>query len=123
MKDTWKVQPTDWGKADPKNFISNLQIYQIFIKIVFIKINLFVNFSTSQVASSYEAFMCYGPLTYDGYGCCYSPRNNDIYFGLSSMRSNNDTSTAKFRKSLQEALQLMQQLLQTVGEQPIKSKL
>lgn len=55
--------------------------------------------STSQVASSYEAFMCYGPLTYDGYGCCYSPRNNDIYFGLSSMRSNSDTSTAKFKKS------------------------
>lgn len=79
--------------------------------------------STSQVASVFEAFMCYGPLTYDGYGCCYSPRNNDIYFGLSSMRSNNDTSTAKFKKSLQEALQLMQQLLESVGEQPIKSKL
>lgn len=79
--------------------------------------------STSQVASVYDAFMCYGPLTYDGYGCCYSPRNNDIWIGLSSMRSNDDTSTAKFRKSLQEALQLMHQLLVKVGEQPLKSKL
>ena len=79
--------------------------------------------STSQVASVYEAFMCYGPLTMDGYGCCYSPRNNDIRFGLSSMRSNQETSTEKFKKSLQEALQLMQQLLIKVGEQPIKSKL
>lgn len=79
--------------------------------------------STSQVASVYDAFMCYGPLTNDGYGCCYSPRNNDIYFGLSSMRSNDETSTARFRKSLEESLQLMYQLLVKVGEQPIKSKL
>lgn len=79
--------------------------------------------STSQVASIYDAFMCYGPLTMDGYGCCYSPRNNDIWFGLSSMRSDKDTSTALFKNSLQEALQLMQQLLMKVGEQPIKSKL
>lgn len=79
--------------------------------------------STSQVASAYEAFMCYGPLTMDGYGCCYSPRNNDIYFGLSSMRSNSDTCTLKFRKSLEESLQLMKELLMKVGEQPIKSKL
>lgn len=79
--------------------------------------------STSQVASIYDAFMCYGPLTNDGYGVCYSPRNNDIWFGLSSMRSNNDTSTDTLKKSLQEALQLMHQLLVKVGEQPIKSKL
>lgn len=79
--------------------------------------------STSQVASAYDGFMCYGPLTNDGYGCCYNPRNNDILFGLSSIRSNSETSTAKFRKSLEEALQLMYQLLVKVGEQPIKSKL
>ena len=78
--------------------------------------------STSQVASIYDAFMCYGPLTMDGYGCCYSPRGNDIYFGLSSFRSNKETSTPKFRKCLQESLQLMQEMLVKVGE-PIKSKL
>lgn len=79
--------------------------------------------STSQVASVYDAFMCYGPLTNDGYGVCYSPRNNDIWFGLSSMRSNNETGTEKFKTSLQEALRLMHQLLVKVGEQPLKSKL
>lgn len=79
--------------------------------------------STSQVPSVFDAFMCYGPLTMDGYGCCYSPRNNDIYFGLSSFRSNPETSTPKFRKSLEESLLLMQQLLVKVGEQPVKSKL
>jgi carnitine O-acetyltransferase len=79
--------------------------------------------STSQVASAYDAFMCYGPLTNDGYACCYSPRNNDIWFGLSSMRENNETSTAKFRKSMEEALRAMQHVLINVGEQPVKSKL
>lgn len=79
--------------------------------------------STSQVASVYDAFMCYGPLTNDGYGVCYSPRNNDIWFGLSSMRSNDDTGTEKFKASLKEALQLMYELLVKVGEQPLKSKL
>lgn len=80
--------------------------------------------STSQVASVFNAFMCYGPLTNDGYGCCYSPRNNDMWFGLSSMRSNSETSTSQFKKSLEESLQLMKELLVRAGnEQPIKSKL
>jgi carnitine O-acetyltransferase len=79
--------------------------------------------STSQVPSNYTAFMCYGPLTMDGYGCCYSPRNNDIFFGLSSMRSNADTSTAKFKKSLQEALREMFEICTKAGEPAIKSKL
>jgi carnitine O-acetyltransferase len=79
--------------------------------------------STSQVPSVYSAFMCYGPLTMDGYGCCYSPRNNDIYFGLSSMRSNKDTCTLKFRKSMEEALRAMYEVCVKAGEQPIKSKL
>lgn len=79
--------------------------------------------STSQVPSIYSAFMCYGPLTMDGYGCCYSPRNNDIYFGLSSMRSNSETCTLKFRKSLEEALRTMHDVCVKAGEQPIKSKL
>lgn len=79
--------------------------------------------STSQVPSIYSAFMTYGSLTTDGYGCCYSPRNNDIFFGLSSMRSNNETCTQKFRKSLEEALRAMFEICVKVGEQPIKSKL
>ena len=78
--------------------------------------------STSQVASRYEAFMCYGPLTNDGYGCCYSPRNDDMWFGLSSVRSCPETSSVKFRKSLEEALRDMYHLLVKYGEPP-KSKL
>lgn len=79
--------------------------------------------STSQVASVYDAFMCYGPLTNDGYGCCYSPRSNDMWFGLSSFKSNPDTSSEAFRKSLQECLIHMQEVLINAGETPVKSKL
>ena len=79
--------------------------------------------STSQVSSVYDAFMCYGPLTNDGYGCCYSPRTNDMWFGLSSFKSNPETSTEDFRKSLQESLLHMKEVLINAGETPIKSKL
>ncbi len=78
--------------------------------------------STSQVASGYEAFMCYGPLVKNGYGCCYSPRNNDIRFGISSFYSCPETSSEFFRKSLEESLRNMQQLLIKTGE-PLKGKL
>jgi carnitine O-acetyltransferase len=72
--------------------------------------------STSQVASVYEAFMCYGPLVKNGYGCCYSPRNNDIRFGISSFYSSPETSSDFFKVSLEESLRSMQKLLVTAGE-------
>ncbi|XP_058062571.1 carnitine O-acetyltransferase-like [Anopheles bellator] len=78
--------------------------------------------STSQVASRYDAFMCYGPLTADGYGCCYNPKEDDMWFGLSAFRSNADTDVERFRVSLQEALREMYEVLVLHGEKP-KGKL
>ncbi|XP_061512313.1 carnitine O-acetyltransferase [Anopheles gambiae] len=78
--------------------------------------------STSQVASRYDAFMCYGPLTQDGYGCCYNPKEDDMWFGVSAFRSNKDTDLARFRVSLQEALREMYEVLVVYGEKP-KGKL
>uniref|UniRef100_A0A182JAU3 Choline/carnitine acyltransferase domain-containing protein n=1 Tax=Anopheles atroparvus TaxID=41427 RepID=A0A182JAU3_ANOAO len=78
--------------------------------------------STSQVASRYDAFMCYGPLTPDGYGCCYNPKEDDMWFGLSAFRSNPETDVARFRVSLREALQEMYEVLLQYGEKP-KGKL
>jgi carnitine O-acetyltransferase len=78
--------------------------------------------STSQVASKYEAFMVYGPLTKDGYGCCYSPRDQDMFFGISSFKSCSETDSERFKKTLEECLQHMFELLSRAGE-PIKSKL
>uniref|UniRef100_A0A182NF90 Choline/carnitine acyltransferase domain-containing protein n=1 Tax=Anopheles dirus TaxID=7168 RepID=A0A182NF90_9DIPT len=78
--------------------------------------------STSQVASRYDAFMCYGPLTQDGYGCCYNPKEDDMWFGLSAFRSNGESDLARFRVSLQEALREMYEVLVMYGEKP-KGKL
>lgn len=71
--------------------------------------------STSQVPSKFDAFMCYGTLTQDGYGCCYNPKNDDMWFGISSLNSDPETSSAKFRKSLEESLNDMHDLLVRVG--------
>ncbi|XP_065358406.1 carnitine O-acetyltransferase isoform X3 [Calliphora vicina] len=78
--------------------------------------------STSQVASPNEAFMCYGPLTHDGYGCCYNPRNSDIFLACSAWHSNDQTCAKKFAKAISEALTSMRDLLERAGEKP-KSKL
>uniref|UniRef100_A0A182PDF7 Choline/carnitine acyltransferase domain-containing protein n=1 Tax=Anopheles epiroticus TaxID=199890 RepID=A0A182PDF7_9DIPT len=78
--------------------------------------------STSQVASRYDAFMCYGPLTQDGYACCYNPKEDDMWFGVSAFRSNKDTDLGRFRVSLQEALREMYEVLVLYGEKP-KGKL
>lgn len=77
--------------------------------------------STSQVASRYEAFMCYGPLVNDGYGCCYNPRDQDIFFGISCFKDNPETSSPEFALCLKESLNEMKNLLERTAT--TKSKL
>ncbi|XP_054712414.1 carnitine O-acetyltransferase-like isoform X2 [Uloborus diversus] len=60
--------------------------------------------STSQVPSKIDAFMCYGPLVPDGYGCCYNPRPTSINFGLSACNSSPETHSSKFMNALIESL-------------------
>lgn len=72
-----------------------------------------------QVPSVNEAFMCYGPLVPDGYGCCYSPRSHDMCFGISAFNSDPTTSAGDFKLALQEVLLEMQK----VNAQNIQSKL
>jgi len=71
--------------------------------------------STSQVPSKYNAFMCYGTLTQDGYGCCYNPRNDDMWFGISSLHSDPSTSSESFRRCLKESLIEMHDVLVKAG--------
>lgn len=54
--------------------------------------------------------MCYGPLTQDGYGCCYNPLKNSIVFGISAFNSNSETDANKFKTSLQETLLEMEKV-------------
>ena len=48
--------------------------------------------------------------------------DDDMLFGISSLHSCNETSSAMFKKSLEESLKSMAELLVRVGE-PLKSKL
>lgn len=67
--------------------------------------------SSSQVATKCDGFMVYGPLTPDGYGCCYNPRPNDINFGVSAFKNHPDTSANKYRQALEESLKDMHDVL------------
>jgi len=60
--------------------------------------------STSQVAGKTASFLCFGPLVSDGYGCCYNPRAEDIFFPCSALVSCQDTSATAFRDSLEQSL-------------------
>ena len=60
--------------------------------------------STSQVAGSSASFLCFGPLVSDGYGCCYNPRSDDIFFPCSALTSCSETSATDFRDALEQSL-------------------
>lgn len=87
--------------------------------------SLHMRLSTSQVASAYESFMCYGPLVEDGYGCCYNPRENDMFFACSSLKSCKDTSAKTFALTLGECFTEMKSLLDKFAsnDNNLKSKL
>nr|XP_015925085.1 carnitine O-acetyltransferase isoform X2 [Parasteatoda tepidariorum] len=67
--------------------------------------------STSQVPSSLDSFMCYGPLVPDGYACCYNPRPSFINFGLSACNSSPATHSSNFMAALTESLTEMHDCL------------
>ncbi|CAG9827133.1 unnamed protein product [Diabrotica balteata] len=67
--------------------------------------------STSQVATSTNSFMGYGPVESDGYGASYNPKTDCIIFCLSAFWSSEVTSTSKYAQSLEESLNIMQSLL------------
>lgn len=61
---------------------------------------------TSQVASKFPAFMCYGPTFEDSYAVCYNPRECDMIMAVSAM-TNKETDCQKFYNALEEALDSM----------------
>ncbi|KAJ8917224.1 hypothetical protein NQ315_012716 [Exocentrus adspersus] len=67
--------------------------------------------STSQVATSGNSFMGYGPVEPDGYGASYNPKGDSIVFCLSAFWSSEVTSTSRFAQALEESLNAMQALL------------
>ncbi|KAF2349978.1 Acyltransferase ChoActase/COT/CPT [Trinorchestia longiramus] len=75
-----------------------------------------VTHSVLQVPARCEAFMCYGPLVPDGYGCCYNPRSASVVFGVSALNSSPDTYSASFREALEASLLDMKTLLVSASE-------
>ena len=66
--------------------------------------------STSQVSSSAtNAFMCYGPLVTDGYGCCYNPSKEQIIFAISSLGPKG-ADVSSFRTELVNSLHLLRDI-------------
>ncbi|XP_019767921.2 choline O-acetyltransferase [Dendroctonus ponderosae] len=67
--------------------------------------------STSQIATSSNSFMGYGPVEADGYGVSYNLKSDHIIFCLSAFWTSEVTSTSRFAQSLEESLHSMQVLL------------
>uniref|UniRef100_A0A1L8DZ57 Putative carnitine o-acyltransferase crot n=1 Tax=Nyssomyia neivai TaxID=330878 RepID=A0A1L8DZ57_9DIPT len=100
---------------------NNIKLPELYSDPGYIK-SSHMRLSTSQVASKYEAYMCYGPLVDNGYGCCYNPREDDMLFGISAFHSCPETSSKKFSITLKESLIDMYKILSSTGR-GIKSKL
>ena len=85
------------------------------------KVQIYIAFSfLVQVPARCEAFMCFGPLVPDGYGCCYNPRGDAIYFGISAFNSSPETDSATFRNALEQSLMDMHDVALKEG---LKAKL
>ena len=67
------------------------------------------NLSTSQVSCKADLCMAFGPALDNGYGICYNPKPNKIFFSCSSF-SNPEYDVDKFANALIEAMQDMKEL-------------
>ncbi|XP_039300487.1 choline O-acetyltransferase-like isoform X2 [Nilaparvata lugens] len=71
--------------------------------------------STSQVPTTSDCVLGYGPVVPDGYGCCYNPWPNTITFCISAFHSSESTKSSLFAQNLEDSLLAMQELLQSGG--------
>lgn len=62
--------------------------------------------------------MGFGPSESDCYGCCYNPRENQIFFTVTAYNSCNETSAKRFAEELSRALTDLRQLLVDSGRLP-----
>ncbi|KAB0800227.1 hypothetical protein PPYR_05967 [Photinus pyralis] len=72
--------------------------------------------STSQVATSTDSIVGYGPVEPNGYGASYNPKPKSIVFGISAFWSSQTTSTSRFTQALEESLNSIQQLLTRIRQ-------
>ena len=65
-----------------------------------------------------DAFMCYGPVVPDGYGCCYNPHPNSILVCISSFKSHTETRSDYFAFTLEGSFLQMHELCLKASEPP-----
>ena len=113
---TWKWSHVSRDTLD-KNDLQLLQrLYQhdLFLRSKYFSI------STSQVPTIFpDSFMIYGPLTNEGYGCCYNPGQNRITFGISAFNDFAEepctTSAIRFKQALSQALLEMSDMIMSTS--------
>ncbi|XP_016968645.1 choline O-acetyltransferase [Drosophila biarmipes] len=103
---------------------NDLPLPEFFLSKGFVRSVTFQLF-TSQVATSHDGFMAFGPLLSDGYGVCYNPQEEKIRFAISAWKTCPEISPAKFAKAIKSSLNAMRRLvLETggdcVGQNPCK---
>ena len=67
-------------------------------------------YSFSQVPTTMDAFMLYGPVVPDGYGVCYNPHQEYMLFVVTAFNSEIKTVAKHFADVLVENLQNMRSL-------------
>ena len=60
---------------------------------------------TSQVSTSTDAFMLYGPVVADGYGVCYNIHPHNMVFAVTAFNSEEKTVAEEFARVLTENLE------------------
>ncbi|KAH8341329.1 hypothetical protein KR059_003001, partial [Drosophila kikkawai] len=70
---------------------------------------------SSQVATSHKSFMVCGPLTCDGYGCCYNPQENNITLAITAWQSSLTVNPEQYGKAIKKSLDSMRKLILKTG--------
>jgi len=70
------------------------------------------NLSTSQVSCKADLCMAFGPSMNEGYGICYNPKPEKLFFSVSSF-NNPDYDVHRFADEMIKSMEVMQSLLLT----------
>ncbi|XP_067130229.1 choline O-acetyltransferase-like [Centruroides vittatus] len=69
--------------------------------------------ATSQLPTTYDIVVGYGPAVPDGYGCSYNPLQDRILFCISSFKNDTSTDSEKFAQNLQVSLMELKELCES----------
>lgn len=76
-----------------------------------------------QVPTICETKMGFGPSESDCYGCCYNPREHQMFFTVTAYNHCSETSARRFAEELSRALTELRQLLLDSGRLKESAKL